>query len=75
MQRAGAEMLVKSLKEEGVEIMFGYPGGVLLDFYDALFNSGIKHILPRQEQAGATPGPPEKWGSVWPHRGQAPPTW
>ncbi len=53
MQMSGAQMLVKSLKEEGVEIMFGYPGGVLLDFYDALFNSGIRHILPRHEQAGA----------------------
>jgi acetolactate synthase-1/2/3 large subunit len=53
MQMSGAQMLIKCLKEEGVEIMFGYPGGVLLDFYDALFNSGIKHILPRHEQAGA----------------------
>ena len=33
--------------------MFGYPGGVLLDLYDALFNSGIKHVLPRHEQAAA----------------------
>jgi acetolactate synthase-1/2/3 large subunit len=53
MQMTGAEMLVQSLKDEGVEIMFGYPGGVLLDFYDALFNSGVRHVLTRHEQAAA----------------------
>jgi len=53
MQMTGAQILVQSLKDEGVEIMFGYPGGVLLDLYDALFNSGIKHVLPRHEQAAA----------------------
>ncbi len=53
MQMTGAQILVQSLKDEGVDIMFGYPGGVLLDFYDALFNSGIKHILPKHEQAAA----------------------
>lgn len=53
MQMSGAEMLVRSLKDEGVEIMFGYPGGVLLDFYDALFQSGMRHIMTRHEQAAA----------------------
>jgi acetolactate synthase-1/2/3 large subunit len=53
MQMTGAQILIQSLKDEGVDIMFGYPGGVLLDVYDALFNSGIRHILPRHEQAGA----------------------
>jgi len=53
MQMTGAQILVQSLKDEGVDIMFGYPGGVLLDFYDALFNSGIRHILPKHEQAAA----------------------
>jgi acetolactate synthase-1/2/3 large subunit len=53
MQMTGAQLLIQSLKEEGVEIMFGYPGGVLLDFYDALFKSGIKHVLTRHEQAAA----------------------
>lgn len=53
MQITGAEIVVQSLKEEGVDIMFGYPGGVLLDLYDALFNSGIKHVLTRHEQAAA----------------------
>ncbi|NOY86828.1 MAG: biosynthetic-type acetolactate synthase large subunit [Deltaproteobacteria bacterium] len=53
MQMTGAEMLIKSLKDEDVEIMFGYPGGVLLDFYDALFKSGMRHVLTRHEQAAA----------------------
>jgi acetolactate synthase-1/2/3 large subunit len=53
MQKTGAQMLIQSLKDEGVQIMFGYPGGVLLDFYDALFKSGIRHILTRHEQAAA----------------------
>jgi len=53
MQMTGAQILVQCLKDEGVDIMFGYPGGVLLDFYDALFNSGIRHILPKHEQAAA----------------------
>jgi acetolactate synthase-1/2/3 large subunit len=53
MQITGAQIVVQSLKEEGVDIMFGYPGGVLLDLYDALFNSGIKHVLTKHEQAAA----------------------
>ena len=53
MQMTGAQILVQSLMDEGVEIMFGYPGGVLLDFYDALFGSGIRHILTKHEQAAA----------------------
>jgi len=53
MQMSGAEMLIRSLKERGVEIMFGYPGGVLLDFYDALFGSGMRHVMTRHEQAAA----------------------
>ncbi|MBE3552129.1 MAG: acetolactate synthase large subunit [Kyrpidia tusciae] len=46
----GAEMLVECLKREGVEIMFGYPGGAVLPIYDALYGSGIRHILTRHEQ-------------------------
>jgi acetolactate synthase-1/2/3 large subunit len=53
MQMSGNEILVQSLKDEKVDIMFGYPGGVLLGFYDALFHSDIKHILPKHEQAAA----------------------
>ncbi len=46
----GADMLVKALKEEQVEVIFGYPGGAVLSLYDALYDSGIPHILPRHEQ-------------------------
>jgi len=49
---AGAEILLKALEDEGVEVVFGYPGGAVLPIYDALFkNNKIKHILVRHEQA------------------------
>lgn len=38
------------LEEEGVDTIFGYPGGAVLDIYDALMDSGIKHVLARHEQ-------------------------
>jgi len=47
----GAEIIVQSLEDEGVEYIFGYPGGAVLHLYDALFKQdGIKHILVRHEQ-------------------------
>ena len=47
----GAEIVITALKEQGVEVMFGYPGGAVLPIYDALYNSdGIRHILVRHEQ-------------------------
>lgn len=50
---SGAEMVVQSLIEEGVEQIFGYPGGSVLDIYDALHakTAEIKHVLVRHEQA------------------------
>ncbi|MDY6820821.1 MAG: biosynthetic-type acetolactate synthase large subunit [Deferribacterota bacterium] len=51
-QRSGAEILIESLKNEGVEVIFGYPGGVLLGLYDVIFDAKILHILPRHEQGG-----------------------
>jgi len=50
--KSGAQILMESLKKEGVEVIFGYPGGVLLGLYDVIFDSEIKHILPRHEQGG-----------------------
>lgn len=48
----GAEILLKSLEEEGVEHIFGIPGGVILPIYDAIFhNKKIQHILTKHEQA------------------------
>ena len=54
MELSGAEILIHSLKDEGVEFIFGYPGGAVLHIYDALFQQdALKHILVRHEQ-GAT---------------------
>ncbi|RLA24170.1 MAG: acetolactate synthase 3 large subunit [Gammaproteobacteria bacterium] len=54
MELSGAEILVQSLKDEGVEYIFGYPGGSVLHIYDALFKQEeVKHVLVRHEQ-GAT---------------------
>jgi len=54
VELSGGDILVQSLKEEGVEFIFGYPGGAVLHIYDALYRSeGIQHILVRHEQ-GAT---------------------
>ena len=48
----GAELLLKALEDEGVEVVFGYPGGAVLPIYDALFkNNKIRHILVRHAQA------------------------
>ncbi|WP_343183260.1 biosynthetic-type acetolactate synthase large subunit [Buchnera aphidicola (Neophyllaphis podocarpi)] len=53
-QLCGAEMVVKSLIDQGIKHIFGYPGGAVLDIYDAIKRiGGIKHILVRHEQ-GAT---------------------
>ncbi|MFE8699746.1 acetolactate synthase large subunit [Cytobacillus sp. FJAT-54145] len=46
----GADLLIQALKQEGVELLFGYPGGAVLGLYDALYRSPIKHILARHEQ-------------------------
>ncbi len=48
--KTGAEMLIESLKNEGVEVIFGYPGGAVIPIYDVLYDAGIKHILSRHEQ-------------------------
>ncbi|WP_109079777.1 acetolactate synthase 3 large subunit [Aggregatibacter aphrophilus] len=49
---SGAEMVVQSLRDQGVEFLFGYPGGAVLDIYDAIHTlGGIEHILVRHEQA------------------------
>jgi len=49
-QLNGADLFIQSLKNEGVEVLFGYPGGAVLNIYDALYKSPIKHILARHEQ-------------------------
>jgi acetolactate synthase-1/2/3 large subunit len=49
----GAEILIKALECEGVDLVFGYPGGAIMPVYDALLNSSLKHILVRHEQGAA----------------------
>lgn len=46
----GSQMLVEALKQEQVEVIFGYPGGAVLTIYDALYDGGIPHVLTRHEQ-------------------------
>lgn len=51
MQLTGAQILMEVLKEEGVDSIFGYPGGAIIDIYDELAKTDIHHILVRHEQA------------------------
>ena len=51
--RNGARWLTQALEAEGVETLFGYPGGTIMPFYDALVDSKLKHILVRHEQGAA----------------------
>ncbi|MDX1776429.1 MAG: thiamine pyrophosphate-binding protein, partial [Desulfobulbales bacterium] len=51
MKIKGAEAIVKCLKEQGVEVMFGFPGGVIIDLFDELEKSDITNVLVRHEQA------------------------
>jgi acetolactate synthase I/II/III large subunit len=53
MKMKGSELLGEALMREGVDVIFGYPGGVVLPFYDYLYGSRLRHILVRHEQ-GAT---------------------
>ena len=53
MAKTGAQILVDSLLEQGVDVMFGYPGGVLLPVFDVLYDSELKVILTRHEQGAA----------------------
>jgi len=50
MKLKGTQILLKALEEENVDIIFGYPGGAVLDIYDQLYKSTLKHILVRHEQ-------------------------
>src|SRR3546814_3123458 len=49
----GARWLVQALAAEGVDTLFGYPGGAIMPFYDALHGAGLRHILVRHEQGAA----------------------
>lgn len=78
----GAEIVVACLKEQGVDTVFGYPGGAILNIYDALYQhrDEITHILTSHEQGlpmqpTATQGPPARWACVWPHPARVLPIW
>ena len=60
MKLNGSEIVIECLKEQGVDTVFGYPGGTILNVYDALYKHGseINHILTSHEQ-------PEKSAYVW----------
>lgn len=51
MKLTGSKILLESLRCEGVDVIFGYPGGAVINIYDDLFDSPIDHILTRHEQA------------------------
>ena len=53
MQMAGMDIFVECLVKEGVEVVFGHPGGAILPVYDRLYDGPVKHILMRHEQAAA----------------------
>lgn len=55
MKLTGAQVLIQCLKEQGVDTIFGFPGGAVLPIYDALLDSDLTHILTSHEQ-GATHG-------------------
>jgi acetolactate synthase I/II/III large subunit len=46
----GAEIVLKCMRAEGVDLVFGYPGGAIMPLYDALDGSGVRHVLTRHEQ-------------------------
>src|SRR6266849_3192842 len=49
----GAEIVLQCIRAEGVDLVFGYPGGAIMPLYDALDGSGVRHILTRHEQGAA----------------------
>jgi acetolactate synthase-1/2/3 large subunit len=53
MKITGAEAVIRCLQAEGVEVIFGFPGGAVLHLYDALYQSSLTHILTRHEQGAA----------------------
>ena len=53
MKLTGAKILIEALKKEGVEVIFGYPGGQVLPIFDALYDADIRFILTRHEQGAA----------------------
>ena len=49
----GAQWVVHALRTQGVDTVFGYPGGAIMPVYDALYDGGVEHLLCRHEQGAA----------------------
>ena len=49
----GVDLIIRLLKQQGVDTLFGYPGGAIMPLYDAIYDSGLTHILTRHEQGAA----------------------
>ena len=70
-QMTGAEMVVAALKDQGVDTIFGYPGGAVLPIYDAIFQQNyVKHVLVRHEQGAGHSAEgyarsPARWVFCW----------
>ena len=62
---AGAQILWECLVREGVDVVFGYPGGAILPAYDALLQYPIHHVLVRHEQGAARRGAPAVENALW----------
>ena len=69
---SGADIVIKSLVDQGVDVVFGYPGGAVLPIYDSLFKqNSLRHILVRHEQAARCMPPkamrarPARSASCW----------
>ena len=75
MEMTGAKILMECLLEQGVDLVFGYPGGTILNVYDELYKyrDRITHILTAHEQT-VTPAPPARWACAWPPPAPARPT-
>ena len=83
MRMKTAQILMECLLEQGVDTVFGYPGGTILNVYDEFelhgYKDKIRHILTAHEQgashaATAMPAPPERWGCASPPPAPGPPT-
>ncbi|WP_414639280.1 thiamine pyrophosphate-binding protein, partial [Archangium sp.] len=53
VRRTGAEIVWDVLASEGVEVVFGYPGGAIMPIYDAMYQHSVRHVLVRHEQGAA----------------------
>lgn len=81
MQLTGSQVIIECLKEQGVDTVFGYPGGAILNVYDELYkHSEIRHVLTSHEQGlpmqqTDMPEVQEKSESVWQQADREPPIW